>query len=468
MKKLQVMLMAGAMVFMLSSCGQTKNTEEHTDIVSDIPQSSKAADETNADGTSSVAENRDLPAADGKEDGAYDVLDSLVGEYSYTSDNGTGKLIIQKTSDGYDISDYESESSYRFLADSSNIETIEDNKIYIEYPELALSDDTVHFSYYILEYGTDGIDVYYGMTAPEKAQFLYHAIKQNGMDTQQGEINQSETAAVQFNPAVRENNDIELDDKLETDFSYDYSENIKADVDHVVSGSASLQEELENIEKVIQKYTPLAEAAQTQAEMNVSSQWFLVIWDAELNSLWNRFSNSADQQTKENILAEQRNWIDMKEEATLMSIGSSEENGSMYPLLVNSYLEEITKNRAYVLANELAKITGEAFVMPERSAKYGLFVDNYETGSVYSSLVTRQGYSGDDEAVISIYRMGEITGTFVDNGNGELAFTSDGDGGSVKGIIKINGWDGASFTVTEASEESIVSVGEEFIFPFVF
>ncbi|MCM1049109.1 MAG: hypothetical protein NC433_11880 [Clostridiales bacterium] len=93
-----------------------------------------------------------------------------------------------------------------------------------------------------------------------------------------------------------------LADELEIDFTYDYSENIKADVDYVVSGSDTLQEELENIEKIIQKYTPLAQAAQTQGEMNVSSQWFFVIWDTELNSLWSRFSNSADQQTKEKVL----------------------------------------------------------------------------------------------------------------------------------------------------------------------
>lgn len=173
----------------------------------------------------------------------------------------------------------------------------------------------------------------------------------------------------------RETNDIEWNDTLEMDFTCDYSEDIKADVDYVVSGSASLQKELENI-------------------------------------------------------------------------------------------EEITRNRAYVLANELAKIKGESFVMPEISAKYGLFVDNQGTGNVYSSLITRQGWEGEDEAIISIYRQGETEGTFVDNGNGELAFTSDD--GSVKGIIKINKWDSASFIVTETSGESVFSVGEEVSFPFAF
>lgn len=269
----------------------------------------------------------------------------------------------------------------------------------------------------------------------------------------------------QFNPANNDNH-IELSDKLEIDYAYDYSEDIKADIDYVVSNSPTLQEELANIEKIIQKYTPLAEKAQTQGEMNVSSQWFFVIWDSELNNLWDRFSNLADQKTKELVLAEQRNWIAMKEGVILESIGSSEENGSIYPLLQNSFLEEITKNRAYVLANELAKIKGESFVMPEMSEKYGLFVDNQGTGSVYSSLITRQNPEGEDEAVISIYKQGEIKGTFVDNGNGELFFTSED--GTVKGIIQIDGWDGASFKVTETARENAFSVGEETRFPFAF
>ena len=220
------------------------------------------------------------------------------------------------------------------------------------------------------------------------------------------------------------------------------------------------------MERIIQKYTPLAEAAQTQSEMNLSSKWFFVIWDTELNSIWSRFSDSADQETKEKFLEEQRNWAAMKEEVTLLSLGSREENGSMYPLLQNSFLEEITKNRTYVLASELAKLKGESFAMPEKSAKYGLFVDNQGTGSVYSSLNTRQGWEGEDEAIISIYRQGEAEGTFVDNGNGELTFTSDD--GSIKGTIKLNGWDGASFKVTETAGESAFAVGEEFEFPFAF
>lgn len=286
-----------------------------------------------------------------------------------------------------------------------------------------------------------------------------------GCDKENTEI-ENPTEEEQSISTSSEKDEFQLSDELKIDFTYDYSEDIKADVDNVVLNSTSLQEELTNIDKITQKYTPLAEAAQTQGEMNIAAQWLYTIWDAELNNLWSRFSNSADRQTKENLLVDQRNWINMKEEITLLSIGSREENGSMYSLLESSFLEEITEKRAYVLARELAKIKGEDFVMPEVSTKYGTFVDNQGTGDIYSSLITRQNWKDEDEAVISIYRQGETEGSFVDHGNGELFFTSKD--GSVKGTIKIDGWDGASFKVTEISGDSHFAVGEEFEFPFAF
>ena len=149
-----------------------------------------------------------------------------------------------------------------------------------------------------------------------------------------------------------------------------------------------------------------------------------------------------------------------------MSLGSQEENGSMYPMLVNSLWEENTKNRAYFIANKLAQIKGEPFAMPKLSEKYGLYVDNYETGSVYSELITRQNWEGEDEAIIGIYRQGCLEGSFIDDGKGNLYFTSDD--GSIKGIIQINGWDGATFEVTEKIGASPFSVGEKFEFPFAF
>ena len=268
------------------------------------------------------------------------------------------------------------------------------------------------------------------------------------------------------NTENEENQSNEWNDRIEIDFTYDYSEDIKKDVEYMVAGSSSLQEELENIEKIIQKYTPVAEAAQAQGEMNTASGWFFVIWDTELNNLWERFSQSADPQTKERVLSEQRNWIAMKEEAVSICLGPREEGGSIYPLLQNTFLENITCNRAYIIAGELAKIRGEAFELPEVSGKTGLFVDNQGTGEIYSFLNIRYGTEDDNRAVISVYNQGELEGSFTGKENGELDFTSDD--GSVKGIIKIDGWDGAVFKVTETFGESPFSAGEEVVFPFVF
>ena len=101
------------------------------------------------------------------------------------------------------------------------------------------------------------------------------------------------------NGSGEEDTDIESTDTQEIDFTRDYSEDIKKDVDDVVSASASLQEELENIHTLSEQYEAIAQTAQTQGEMNMSSGWFLKIWDTELNNLWSRFSDSADAQTKE-------------------------------------------------------------------------------------------------------------------------------------------------------------------------
>ena len=148
MKKAVMTMIMGAALLTLSSCGQAKNSED-----------------------AQKTQNDNITGSDLAE------LENLTGEYEYLSDYGTGKLMIQKSSNGYDISDYESESSCRFLADSSNIETIENNRIYVKYPEQVFSDDTVNFSYYVLEYSTDEINVYYGEAGFEEAQFLYHATK---------------------------------------------------------------------------------------------------------------------------------------------------------------------------------------------------------------------------------------------------------------------------------------------------
>lgn len=459
MKKNIIGLICVFIIASLTACGNNSDVSESLTQNMQTGQKSTESNLENEVATENVSEQQNLIA---EETETNLILEKLVGEYEYVSDYGKGSLTIKKEEQGYSIDDYESETFYRFLAYSSDIEYIENNRIYIKYPDKVYSDDTVVFCEYILEYGTDEIKVYCKKSPNDDEQFLYCATKK---EEKQGVSENSEITSEEF---TNSNGVIGLKDTIKIDFTYDYTEDIKADVAYVVANSSSLQEELKNIDTITQKYTLLAETAQTQGEMNVASQWLYVIWDTELNNLWSRFSDLAEQDTKEKVLKEQRNWIAMKEEITLMSLGSHEENGSMYPMLVNSLWEEYTKNRAYFIANKLAEIKGETFAMPEVSAKYGLFVDNYETGSVYSSLITKQNLEGEDEAIISVYRQGVMEGTFVDNGNGSLDFTYSWDGGTVEGIIQINGWDGATFEVTETTGAVHFHVGEKFEFPVAF
>ena len=111
-----------------------------------------------------------------------------------------------------------------------------------------------------------------------------------------------------------ESGGIAWDDELNVDFTHDYSEEIRADVDRAASDAETFQQELENVERLSRRYAPLAETAQTQGEMNVASMWLFTIWDTELDTLWDR---AADQQTE--ALAERESWTAMREEAALLN-----------------------------------------------------------------------------------------------------------------------------------------------------
>jgi len=151
MKKRLIFILIGAIICMLSACGQRKDIENNqVDISNNVT-----------------------------DDLIVNELEKLAGKYEYLSDYGVGRLIIEKNEYAYDISDYDSESSYRFLTDTSNIESIENNRIYIKYPEQVFQDDTVIFCYYILEYGEDEMNVYYKQSEQTDEQLLYHATKKN-------------------------------------------------------------------------------------------------------------------------------------------------------------------------------------------------------------------------------------------------------------------------------------------------
>ena len=110
----------------------------------------------------------DLKGTNSESDAGFEELSAMIGTYHYTSDYGTGRLMIEATED-----------TYRFLANETNVKNEEENKVYLEYPAQVYEDDTVIFEYYILEKASDGIDVYYSPSSFDEAELLYHAVREN-------------------------------------------------------------------------------------------------------------------------------------------------------------------------------------------------------------------------------------------------------------------------------------------------
>ena len=240
------------------------------------------------------------------ETGKENMPEIPAGEYEYISDGGTGKLVIEKTSGGYDISDYESEASYRFLADSSNIEAIEDNKIYIKYPERIYADDTADFSYYTLEYGADEINVYYRKSLQEEAEFLYCA-KKKQTDEDSSKQNLSEKIAMEISYAEEQEKEIEKKQR---------------------------------------------EAA-TQMDMNITAAELHRLWDDTLNIVWGLLEANLNEADMEILRQEEREWIAAKD-AEVQAAGQECEGGSIQPSVEATTAADLTKARVYELA-EYAK-----------------------------------------------------------------------------------------------------------------
>ena len=158
--------------------------------------------------------------------------------------------------------------------------------------------------------------------------------------------------------------------------------------------SSSLQEELKNIDTITQKYTLLAESAQTQGDECGTNgfMWFgirnWIIFGADSVAWQIRILRNGSWE-------EQRNWIAMKEEVTLMSLGSQEEKWQYVSYACKFPLGRKNQEQGLFHCKWAGTDWGESFAMPEASTKYGLFVDNQGTDAVYSSLITQQSWEGE-------------------------------------------------------------------------
>lgn len=320
MKQMKMAMAAGAVMLALSSCGQAENPgEAQTSVMSGTAEfgGSTGGSRQTQDGDIGSSADKDSAESTKAED-----LENLTGEYTYVSDDGTGRLIIEKTSYGYDISDYESEASYRFLADSSNIEAIENNRIYLKYPEQVLSDGEAVFGYYILEYDTDGIDVYYGESTFEKVDFLYYSTRKSDTDQPSGNASNMER------PEVTGQTDGDLS-----------QQNLSEKIAMEISCAEEQEKEIEKKQK----------EATTQMEMNLTAAEMYQMWDDTLNHVWGLLEENLNEADMEALRNEEREWITFKD-AEVQAAGQECGGGSIQPSIEASVAAELTKARVYELA----------------------------------------------------------------------------------------------------------------------
>lgn len=93
------------------------------------------------------------------------------------------------------------------------------------------------------------------------------------------------------------------------------------------------------------------DASLTQADMNEISYEISTVWDELLNEIWTILNQSLDEETKAELLEEQRAWITEKE-AEVKQVGE-EAGGSIAALLCNQRAAQLTRIRVYELANYL-------------------------------------------------------------------------------------------------------------------
>ncbi|MDD6037728.1 MAG: lysozyme inhibitor LprI family protein [bacterium] len=223
----------------------------------------------------------------------------------------------------------------------------------------------------------------------------------------------------------------------------------------------SLEEELAKIQQEENRIVDALSDRASQLDMNLASADIYKLWDDELNSLWSRFSQVADKQTKAKVLEEQREWIKNKE-AEMKRVEEECEGGSITPSVVNSMGSDLTAKRCYELAKYLAQVKGIPFEPKLSGANRIEFVDRQGTPDIYSELTLDQVEGEEFLASIGLYRLTTFDGKAVRID--ENLFEFEDDSVDVKGLIRItDDGEGATFEVTESTWK-YVHAGDVFYF----
>ena len=116
--------------------------------------------------------------------------------------------------------------------------------------------------------------------------------------------------------------------------------------DRIAAEIAATEEQAADLEAELQK-------ASSQADMNEISGQIYQVWDDTLNEIWGIMKANLNPELMDQLTVEERAWITGKE-AAIKEAGAEYEGGSMQSLVMNSKAAELTRERAYELA-EYAK-----------------------------------------------------------------------------------------------------------------
>ena len=116
--------------------------------------------------------------------------------------------------------------------------------------------------------------------------------------------------------------------------------------DRIAAEIAATEEQAADLEAELQK-------AASQADMNEISGQIYQVWDDTLNVIWGIMKANLNPELMDQLTVEERAWITGKE-AAIKEAGAEYEGGSMQSLVMNSKAAELTRERAYELA-EYAK-----------------------------------------------------------------------------------------------------------------
>lgn len=110
--------------------------------------------------------------------------------------------------------------------------------------------------------------------------------------------------------------------------------------------------ELATAEQLAAQAEETLQTAMTQTDMNLAAAELYRIWDDTLNIAWMYLKQALDQESMQQLTAEQLDWITEKEHA-VAAAGAEYEGGSMQGMVMNLEAAELTCQRVYVLAEYL-------------------------------------------------------------------------------------------------------------------